>query len=101
MLDPRHIAAQLLKLGAAKSQCPAALRLVEVEVAKDGVLAFCLRKEKLRELCRRERRDLLRANLCTDHPAQIWQLYMLLTQIEEAFKRLKVISARVDLPPRR
>ena len=35
----------LLKLGAAKSQYPAAWRLVEVEVAKDGVLAFCLRKK--------------------------------------------------------
>jgi hypothetical protein len=51
--------------------------------------AFFLRKEKLRELCRREGRYLLRSNLCTDDPAQIWQLYMLLTQIEEAFKNLK------------
>ena len=50
----------------------------EVEVAKDGTLAFCLRKEKLRELCRREGRYLLRSNLCTDDPGQIWQLYMLL-----------------------
>ena len=79
----------LLKLGAAKSQYPAAWRLVEVEVAKDGALAFCLRKDKLRELCRREGRYLLRSNLCTDDPGQIWQLYMLLTQIEEAFKNLK------------
>ena len=79
----------LLKLGAAKSQFPAAWRLVKVQVAEDGALTFCLRKDKLRELCRREGRYLLRSNLCADDPAQIWQLYILLTQIEEAFKNLK------------
>ena len=90
----------LLKLGAAKSQYPAAWRVVEVQVAKDGALAFCLRKDKLRELCRREGRYLLRSNLCADDPAQIWQLYMLLTQIEEAFKNLKGRSLPAsDLPP--
>ena len=60
----------LLKLGAAKSQYPAAWRLVEVEVAKDGALAFCPRKHRLRELCRREGRYLLRSNLCTIDPGQ-------------------------------
>ena len=79
----------LLKLGAAKSQYPAAWRLVEVQVAQDGTLGFWLRKDKLREVCRREGRYLLRSNLCAEDPAQIWQLYILLTQIEEAFKTLK------------
>jgi len=31
----------------------------------------------------------LRANLSAENPAQIWNLYMLLTQVEEAFKNLK------------
>ena len=79
----------LLKLGAAKSQYPAAWRLLEVQVAQDGMLGFWLYKDKLREVCRREGRYLLRSNLCAEDPAQIWQLYILLTQIEEAFKNLK------------
>lgn len=81
--------ALLLKLGALKSQCPAAWRLVRIEVAKDGTLTYFLRKDKLREATRREGRYLLRANLPADDPALIWQLYMLLTQVEEAFKNLK------------
>ena len=79
----------LLKLGAAKSQYPGAWRLIEVQVAQDGTLGFWLRKDKLREVCRREGRYLLRSNLCAEDPAQIWQLYILLTHIEEAFKTLK------------
>ena len=55
----------------------------------------------LHEVCRREGRYLLRSNLCAEDPAQIWQLYILLTQIEEAFKTLKGDLARApDLSPR-
>jgi hypothetical protein len=61
----------LLKLGAAKNQYPAAWRLIEVQVAQDGTLGFWLRKDKLREVCRREGRYLLRSNLCAEDPAQI------------------------------
>ena len=62
---------------------------MEVQVAKDGALAFWLRKDKLRQVCRREGFYLMRSNLCAEDPAQIWHLYMLLTQVEEAFKNLK------------
>ena len=79
----------LLKLGAAKSQSPQAWRLVDIAVAEDGTLSYALRQDKLREALRREGRYLLRSNLCAEDPAQIWQLYMLLTQVEEAFKNLK------------
>src|SRR5207244_1402786 len=48
-----------------------------------------LRKNKLRQTLRREGRYLLRSNRSTQDPASIWQLYMLLTQVEEAFKNLK------------
>ncbi|MEO7987745.1 MAG: IS1634 family transposase [Gemmatimonadales bacterium] len=79
----------LLKLGAAKAQSPLAWRLVEVVVATDGALSYALRKDKLREVTRREGRYLLRSNLKAEDPAQLWRLYMLLAQVEEAFKNLK------------
>src|SRR6201997_2576358 len=79
----------LLKLGAAKSQYPSGWRLVKIEVGQDGELSFGLRKDKLRQTRQREGRYLLRSNLGSENPAQLWQLYVLLTQIEEAFKNLK------------
>jgi len=79
----------LLKLGAAKSQYPSGWRLVKIEVGEDGALSFCLRKDKLREIRQREGRYLLRSNLGGENPGQLWQLYVLLIQIEEAFKNLK------------
>jgi transposase len=81
--------ALLLKLGAAQNQSPLAWRLVCVEVSQDGALRYSLRKDKLRERLRREGRYLLRANLPAEDPAEVWRLYMLLTQVEEAFKNLK------------
>jgi hypothetical protein len=87
MAPPRD--ALLLKLGAAKAQAPLAWRLVEIHVAADGTLSYSLRKDKLRAATRREGRYLLRSNLCAEDPAQIWRLYMLLVQVEEAFKNLK------------
>src|ERR1700756_4092247 len=79
----------LLKLGAAKSQYPSAWRLVKVKVGQEGELSFSLRKDKLRKIRRREGRYLLRSNLGGENPARLWQLYVLLPQIEEAFKNLK------------
>jgi len=81
--------ALLLKLGAAKARSPKAWRLVEVEVSAEGQLHYRLRKEKLREATRREGRYLLRSNLNDKDPAKLWQLYMLLVEVEEAFKNLK------------
>jgi transposase len=81
--------ALLLKLGAARSQSPSAWRLVDIAVSPEGSLTCHLRKDKLREVTRREGRYLLRSNLDADNPAEIWKLYMRLTQVEEAFKNLK------------
>jgi transposase len=81
--------ALLLKLGAAKGQSPAAWRLVDIQVAPDGTLSYRLLKDKLRQITRREGRYLLRSNINAEDPAEIWKLYMLLTQVEEAFKNLK------------
>jgi len=85
----------LLKLGAAKSQAPAAWRLVEIEVpaaddpAGPQSLSFKLRKDRLREARQREGRYLLRTNLTGQDPAPLWGFYTQLVQVEEAFKNLK------------
>lgn len=48
-----------------------------------------LRKDKLRQVRRREGRYLLRSNLTHEDPAQLWQYYIQLTEVEQAFKELK------------
>jgi hypothetical protein len=77
------------KLGAAQKQWPAGWRLVRVEVDADGGLHFTLNRVKLRHVRRREGRYLLRTNLTEQDPARLWELYMLLVQIEAAFRALK------------
>ena len=80
----------LMKLGAARQQAPAAWRLVKIEVAKKGTrFKFSLNKNKLREVRRREGHYLLRSNLCATSQEKLWELYIQLTQVEEAFKNLK------------
>jgi len=85
----------LLKLGAAKSQFPAAWRLVAIQTPGEGQeigpphLTFQLRKDKLRQVRRREGRYLLRSNLSAQEPEKLWQFYIQLTQVEAAFKDLK------------
>jgi transposase len=82
--------ALLMKLGAAQSQSPSAWRLVEVKV-DDQVAAFsyALRRNKLREVRRREGRYLLRTNLTSTDPAELWRYYIQLVHVEQAFKDLK------------
>jgi hypothetical protein len=98
--------ALLMKLGAAKQQAPAAWRLFDVRVPaaprrgkpKNPTTAppepaqefsFALRWDKLREARRREGCYLLRCNLPERPPAQLWEFYLQLVQIEQAFKHLK------------
>lgn len=80
----------LLKLGAAKEQSPSAWRLVELQVSDSNEpLRFALKKDRLREVRRREGRYLLRTNLTDRDPAQLWEFYTQLVHVEEAFKNLK------------
>jgi len=80
----------LLKLGAAKQQAPSAWRLVQIDIPAEGEgLCFSLRKDKLRNVRRREGRYLLRTNLVDRAPEQMWEFYIQLVQVEEAFKTLK------------
>jgi len=80
----------LMKLGAARSKARAAWRLIDVEVAAEGAtFSFALNRKKLRQVRRREGRYLLRTNLCGREPAQLWQFYIQLVEVEAAFKNLK------------
>ena len=85
----------LLKLGAAKKEAGRVWGLVDIQLPKAGqqvspeTFRFRLRKDKLRQTRRREGRYLLRTNLCDREPAELWRHYILLTEIEQAFKELK------------
>src|SRR6202140_2215 len=80
----------LMKLGAARANARAAWRLIDIEVAPNAAtFKFALNREKLRMVRRREGRYLLRTNLCGQDPAQLWQFYIQLVEIEAAFKTMK------------
>jgi Transposase DDE domain len=80
---------RLMKLGAARSKAPSAWRLVKTDVDKTGALTYALDRDKLRKIRRREGRYLLRTNLTDDDPAKLWQYYIQLVAVEEAFRNLK------------
>src|SRR6516162_1958325 len=77
----------LMKLGAARAKAPAAWRLLDVEVAPEGAtFSYTLNRKKLRKVWRREGRYLLRTNLSGRGPAELWQFYIQLVEVEAAFK---------------
>lgn len=80
----------LMKLGAARAKAPAAWRLLDIDIPDSGTaFTFKLNRNKLRAARRREGRYLLRTNLNGRDPADLWQFYIQLTEIEAAFKNLK------------
>lgn len=85
----------LIKLGAAKKEAGRAYYLVDIQLPEKDqdvtaqTFTFSLKRKKLRLLRRREGRYLLRSNLVTEEPAKLWQHYIQLTEIEQAFKELK------------
>ena len=85
----------LVKLGAAKQAAGRAYYLVTLRIPakqadfKDQGFSFSLNKEKLRKVRKAEGRYLLRSNLSANDPAGLWQAYIQLTEIEQAFKELK------------
>jgi transposase len=80
----------LMKLGAAQSKAPAAWRLVTIEIAVQGAsFGYWFNRKKLREVRRHEGRYLLRTNLTESDPAKLWEYYLRLVAVEEAFKTLK------------
>ena len=88
----------LLKLGAAQHAAGRTASLVTVTLPPpppktDRVrrvdFTFGLDKVKLRQVRRREGRYLLRSNLTATDPAQLWEYYLHLIEIEAVFKTLK------------
>jgi transposase len=85
----------LKKLAVAQSQAGRTAGLIEVSEPAEGqevsaqTFRFRLRKDKLRVQRRREGRYLLRSNLPAQDPGKMWEMYLLLTEIEAAFKSLK------------
>jgi hypothetical protein len=84
----------LLELGEAKGRYRAAWRLIDIQLPEpktEGIasFSFALNRQKLRQVRRREGSYLLRTNLCGRDPAQLWQFYIQLVEIEAAFKNLK------------
>ncbi len=85
----------LIKLGAAKKEAGRAYALIDLHLpAKDQAVTpesftFSLNRNKLRTVRRREGSYLLRSNLTRAPPAQLWQYYLQLTEVEQAFKELK------------
>ncbi len=80
----------LMKLGAARSRYPSGWRLVGVQVHdQNPTFTYHLKREKLKEVRRREGGYLLRTNLISSDPAELWCTYIQLTQVEEAFRNLK------------
>ena len=94
----------LMRLGAARAHAPAAWHLVGIAVASEGVtFTYHLDRNRLRRARRREGRYLLRTNLTEDDPAKLWNLYLLLVRVEEAFKMTatRAASARSTIAPSR
>jgi transposase len=86
----------LLKLGAARKEAGAgAWRIVAITLpGKDQpvtpeTFSFRLDWNRLREARRREGSYLLRSNMASRDPAELWNFYLQLVAVEQAFKELK------------
>jgi len=87
--------ALLMKLGAARKDAGRAFGLMDITLPEAGqpidttTFHWRIDRAKYRRVYRREGRYLLRSNLPPDNPAQLWEYYIQLTEIEEAFRNLK------------
>lgn len=85
----------LMSLGAAKKEAGRAWFLVHIDVPNEKepvnskTFRYNLDRKKLRRAIRREGRYLLRSNMEAEKPETVWENYLLLTRVEQAFKDLK------------
>ncbi|MCG2711844.1 MAG: IS1634 family transposase [Candidatus Omnitrophica bacterium] len=85
----------LMKLGTARKEAGKAWRLVDVTIPTQNqkinskTFTLKLNQENLRRTRFSEGTYLLRTNLKNGEPDKLWQQYILLTEIEQAFKELK------------
>jgi len=83
-------------IGAAKKDAGRDARFIRVSVQLHGkgarqtaTLSWSLDRDALRTAWKREGRYLLRTNLTDTGPARLWEFYLQLTEVEQAFKELK------------
>jgi transposase len=87
--------ALLLKLGAAQHDAGKAWELVDIrlpeprQVVTPETFTFSLNRKKLRRARRGEGTYLLRTNLTAGTPEDLWKQYIVLTEVEQAFKEIK------------
>jgi transposase len=87
--------ALLMKLGAARKDAGRAFKLLNIALPDPGqainaqTFHWRINRTRYRQAYRREGRYLLRSHLPPDNPARLWEYYILLTEIEEAFRNLK------------
>ena len=85
----------LMALGAAKKVAGRAWSLVKIHLPEEDqavdatTFGYELDRKRLRQRFRREGRYLLRSNMKTTSPETVWENYLLLTRVEQAFKDLK------------
>ncbi len=85
----------LMHIGTLKKEAGRDFRLVNLFIPKpqepvnENTFRFSLDRERLRQAYRREGRYLLRSNMQATAPETVWESYLLLTRIEQAFKDLK------------
>jgi transposase len=87
--------ALLLKLGAARHEAGNAWNVVDVDLPDAGqpvtpkTFTFRLNRTNLRLARRGEGTYLLRTNLTAGSPEELWKQYIVLTEVEQAFKEIK------------
>jgi transposase len=85
----------LIKLGSAKTEAGNAFRLVDIilpessELVTPASFRFSINKPALRHARHAEGQYLLRSFQCGVKPEQLWDFYIQLTEVEQAFKDLK------------
>ena len=85
----------LMKVGAAKQVAGNCASLIKIRLPRKDqevsprTFRFEIDKKRLKAWRRREGRYLLRSNVMTGDPAALWGQYLVLTEIEQAFKELK------------
>jgi len=82
----------LLRLRAEKKDAGNAWRLVDIQLPEPRqpvTFRFSLNRQKLRKARRGEGTYLFRTNLAAEKPEELWKQYIVLTEVEQAFKELK------------
>lgn len=85
----------LKKIGAAEKSAGRFVRLLDVRIPaadepiNERTFYWKINRPKYRQMCRRDGRYLLRTNQTATYPAELWKQYMILTEVEEAFRNLK------------